>query len=134
MRPMRSSSRLRAARIIARDIETQRRGGVRRGAAAYLVGLLLLLLATLGAVLTAVVTLGAATAAAFYHNFTEDLPSVSAIGTRETFKTTRILDRNGDLLYEMFDQTEGKRTVVHLADMGPTMKSAMLAAEDATFY
>ena len=131
---MRSSSRLRAARYIARDIDAQRRGGVRRGATAYLVGLLLLFLATLGAVATALVTLGAATAAALYHNFTEDLPAVSAVGTRETFKTTRILDRNGDLLFEMFDQTGGKRTVAHLADMGPIMKNAMLGAEDATFY
>ncbi len=127
-------AQLRAARLIARDIQAQRRASVRRGAATYLVGLLLFFLATLGATATALVTLGAATAAALYHNFTEDLPSVSAVSTRETFKTTRILDRNGDLLYEMFDQTGGKRTVVHLADMGTVMKHAMLAAEDATFY
>lgn len=131
---MHPRDRLYAARSAARKLETRRRSGVRRVAAVYLFGLLLLLLATIAAVLTALVTIGAATAAALYHSFTEDLPSVSAITTRETFKTTRILDRNGDLLYEMFDQASGKRTVVRLSEMAPVLKQAVLAAEDATFY
>jgi 1A family penicillin-binding protein len=112
----------------------QRRTIVRRNVAWYLIGFLLLFVATIGAVLTALVTIGAATAAALYHSFTEDLPAVTAVSTRETFKTTRILDRHGELLYELFDHTGGKRTVVPLNDMGLLMKEAILAAEDATFY
>jgi 1A family penicillin-binding protein len=131
---MHRHARLRAARYVARDIDLNRRNSARRNVAWYLIGLFLLFVATIGAVLTAVVTIGAATAAALYHSFTEDLPSVSAVSTRETFKTTRILDRHGELLYELFDHSGGKRTVVPLNEMGPLMKEAILAAEDATFY
>jgi len=87
-----------------------------------------------GAVSASLLTVGAAAAASFYNTFTEDLPSVSEINTRDTFKTTRILDRNGDLLYEILDQSGGKRTPVHLSDLPPVVIDAVLAAEDASFY
>jgi 1A family penicillin-binding protein len=127
-------SRLRAARYIARDLDSKRRVDIKRSLGVYVVVGLLLSLAILGALLTAVITIGAATAASLYHSFTEDLPAISTVSTRETFKTTRILDRHGELLYEMFDHSGGKRTVVPLNEMGPLMKNAILAAEDATFY
>jgi 1A family penicillin-binding protein len=94
----------------------------------------LLTLITLAAALTGLVTVGAAAAAAAYRQYTDDLPPVSDVGNRNVFKTTRILDRNGDLLYELFDQNAGKRTVVHLADMAPEFVDAELAVEDPTFY
>src|SRR5207302_7156780 len=80
-------------------------------------------------------TAAAATAtAAWYDTFVSDFPSVATVNNRDVFKTTRILDRNGDLLYELYDQDEGKRTVVHLAEMPDVLINSFLAVEDATFF
>lgn len=51
---------------------------------------------------------------------------------RETFETTVIMDRNGEVLWEIFG--EGKRTFVPLADIPPTVQFATIAIEDDTFY
>ncbi|HID51138.1 MAG TPA: penicillin-binding protein, partial [Anaerolineae bacterium] len=47
-------------------------------------------------------------------------------------ETTRIFDRNGELLWEVFG--EGKRTNVSLAQIPPAMIAATIAVEDDTFY
>lgn len=94
----------------------------------------MVLLGLLGVLLAATATIGAATAAALYHSFTESLPPVTAVGARDVFKTTRILDREGNLLYELFDQAGGKRTPVRLAELPAEVVNAVLAAEDASFY
>src|SRR4051794_3632718 len=90
------------------------RGSTRGGIATFVIAATLLFLLVISAVMASMVTVGAAAAASFYHSFTEDLPAISDMDNREIFKTTRILDRNGDLLYEMFDQSGGKRTPIHL--------------------
>src|SRR4029434_6092908 len=75
-------------------------------------------------------TAAAATAtAAWYDTFVSDFPSVDIVNVRAISKTTLILDRNGDLLYELYDQDEGKRTVVRLADMPDKLVNAFLAVE-----
>jgi penicillin-binding protein 1C len=51
---------------------------------------------------------------------------------RETFETTRILDRNGEVLWEIFG--EGKRTDVPLASIPLHAQQATIAIEDDTFY
>ena len=51
---------------------------------------------------------------------------------RETFETTQILDRNGQLLWEIFG--EGKRTNIPLAQMPDHLVQATIAVEDDTFY
>jgi len=51
-----------------------------------------------------------------------------------TFKTTTIYDREGNLIYEVFPSDAGKRTVVPLADISPHMINATLAVEDPNFY
>jgi len=77
---------------------------------------------------------GARAASAWYGSFVQDFPSVSDVDTRSVFKNSRILDRDGDLLYELFDVDEGKRTIVRLADMPRVVVDAFLAVEDASFY
>jgi len=52
--------------------------------------------------------------------------------TRETFETTQIMDRNGEVLWEIFG--EGKRTRVPLAQIPPQLIQATIAVEDDTFY
>ncbi len=50
------------------------------------------------------------------------------------FETTRILDRNGNLLYEILDPTAGRRTYVPLEDISPYLVAATIATEDKYFY
>ena len=52
--------------------------------------------------------------------------------TRETFETTEIMDRNGEVLWEIFG--EGKRTRVPLSQIPPHLIQATIAVEDDTFY
>jgi peptidoglycan glycosyltransferase len=54
------------------------------------------------------------------------------IAHRADFQTTRIFDRNGTLLYELFG--DGKRTPVKLADISPLLINATVAIEDKTFF
>jgi 1A family penicillin-binding protein len=91
----------------------------------------LLVLFTLG--LMGAVGVGSV-AASVYAGVTRDLPAVSALADRQPFQTTRIYDRNGVLLHEFYSPTEGRRTLVPLAEISPWMADATLAAEDATFY
>jgi membrane peptidoglycan carboxypeptidase len=100
----------------------------------YAVAFVLILSIATAGVLTSLATVGAATTAAVYHNFSEQLPVVTGLSQRDVFQTTRILDRDGNLLYELFDQDEGKRTIVRLGDMSPLLIQAVLAVEDASFY
>jgi 1A family penicillin-binding protein len=131
MEPATASPRARLAQALR---SRRRRSNGRHRVAPYLVAALLLLLLMGAVLIAAVATVGAATAAAFYVSFTEALPPVTAMGNRDFFKTTRILDRDGTLLYELFDQSYGRRTMVRLAEMPPVLVGAVLAAEDASFY
>ena len=56
------------------------------------------------------------------------MPPIGEMGSRDTFKTTRVLDRNGDLLYEILDQAGGKRTPIRLSELPPHLINAVLAA------
>jgi penicillin-binding protein 1C len=51
---------------------------------------------------------------------------------RETFETSQILDRNGNLLWEIFG--EGKRTQIALSAVPEHLVQATIAVEDDTFY
>jgi penicillin-binding protein 1C len=48
------------------------------------------------------------------------------------FQTTRVVDRHGTLLAELWD--EGRRTWVSLDQISPHLLDATIATEDATFY
>ncbi|MCL5265391.1 MAG: transglycosylase domain-containing protein [Chloroflexi bacterium] len=66
--------------------------------------------------------------------FSRDLPSPKAITEREVFQNTRIYDRNGELLAELWDKDEGRRTLVPLNEISPELIVATLAIEDARFF
>jgi membrane peptidoglycan carboxypeptidase len=51
-----------------------------------------------------------------------------------TFQTTRIYDREGNLLNEAFDPNTGRRIEVALANISPYVIQATVATEDANFY
>ena len=96
-----------------------------------------------GALLGAIVLIlllgvgGAAAAGGLvYANWSREMETgitaLEAARTRETFETTEIMDRNGEVLWEIFG--EGKRTRVPLSQIPPHLIQATIAIEDDTFY
>ncbi|NLF63271.1 MAG: transglycosylase domain-containing protein, partial [Chloroflexi bacterium] len=62
----------------------------------------------------------------------EGIVALDQVRDREVFETTRIYDRDGELLWEIFG--EGKRTRVSLAEIPLILQQATIAVEDDTFY
>jgi len=70
-----------------------------------------------------------------YYSIAATLPSVGDLQQRASqFETTRILDRNGDVLYEIIDPQAGRRTYIPLKDISPYVVAATVAIEDKDFY
>jgi penicillin-binding protein 1C len=70
-----------------------------------------------------------------YYSIARTLPSVEDLQNRASqFETTRILDRNGNPLYEILDPTAGRRTYVTLDKISPVLIAATIATEDKDFY
>lgn len=70
-----------------------------------------------------------------YYSIASALPDVEGLSDRASqFETTRILDRNGQLLYEILDPTAGRRTYIPIADISPNLIAATIATEDKDFY
>lgn len=64
--------------------------------------------------------------------FLSDLPNPSNISTSYIPKTTKIYDRNGALLYEIF--ANQNRTIVPLKQIPTQLQQATIAIEDRDFY
>ncbi|MCB0036270.1 MAG: hypothetical protein KDE51_19700, partial [Anaerolineales bacterium] len=65
---------------------------------------------------------GTTAVGAYYYNqlageLEEGFSRIESVDQRETFQTTRIYDRNGELLWEIFG--EGNRTRIPLSQMPP---------------
>ncbi|HEX2980700.1 MAG TPA: transglycosylase domain-containing protein, partial [Anaerolineaceae bacterium] len=70
-----------------------------------------------------------------YYTIAAALPSVDDLRAHASqFETTRILDRNGNTLYEILDPTAGRRTYVPLEKISPYLIAATLATEDNQYY
>ncbi len=96
----------------------------------------LLRMSLLGAFVFVVIAVIAASIGFYvYWQIANDLPDPSDLRDRVSqFETTRILDRNGNLLYEILDPTGGRRTYIPLEDMSPYLVAATIATEDKEFY
>jgi penicillin-binding protein 1C len=70
-----------------------------------------------------------------YYRIARTLPNVNDLQARASqFETTRILDRNGNLLYEILDPNAGRRTYVTIDRISPALLAATIATEDKDFY
>ena len=70
-----------------------------------------------------------------YYQIASALPDVGDLKqSASQFETTRILDRNGQLLYEILDPNAGRRTYVPLAEISPYLVAATISTEDKDFY
>lgn len=77
----------------------------------------------------------ACAAVAAYAAIAADLPSPEALrGRSAPFISTRIYDRNGHLLYEIFDPQGGRRTLVPYEQISPHLINATVAVEDSRFW
>ncbi|MCB0091117.1 MAG: transglycosylase domain-containing protein, partial [Caldilineaceae bacterium] len=63
-----------------------------------------------------------------------DLPPISSVETRLVRPTTQILDRNGQLLYEVVDPNAGKQISLALETLPKACIQATLSTEDSRFY
>ncbi len=71
----------------------------------------------------------------FYYQIAATLPEVEDLRQQAAqFETTRILDREGNVLYEILDPNAGRRTYVPLEEISPFLIAATIATEDANFY
>ncbi len=69
---------------------------------------------------------------ALFFLFLSDLPKLSNLSVNYIPKTTKILDRNGNLLYEIY--ANQNRTIVRLDKIPKKLQEATIAIEDRDFY
>jgi len=70
-----------------------------------------------------------------YFRIASDLPSVDDLQNYASqFETTRIYDRNGNLIYEILDPNAGRRTYVSIDKISTYLIAATIATEDKDFY
>jgi penicillin-binding protein 1C len=70
-----------------------------------------------------------------YFRISSSLPDVSELRENAAkFETTRILDRDGNVLYEILDPNAGRRTYIPIEDISPYLIAATIATEDKDFY
>lgn len=70
-----------------------------------------------------------------YYTIAASLPSIVDLTSHASqFETTRILDRNGDVLYEILDPNAGRRTYIPLDKISPYLVAATIATEDKEYY
>lgn len=122
-----SATRARSRSQVNANVRAGRpRGGRPRGRSRLIRTCLLALLGASGLLL-------AGSVAAFAY-FSRDLPSPQNITERHQFQSTKIYDRHGALLHELYDADKGKRTALPLNQIPQPVVNAFLAAEDARFY
>ena len=84
------------------------------------------------AITVVLIVAGIAGFAAYTSLTSELLPRLETIRGRTTFETSRLLDRNGAVLYEFFGT--GRRTKVGLANVSKDLLNGTISIEDKTFY
>ncbi|HJK96168.1 MAG TPA: PBP1A family penicillin-binding protein [Polyangiaceae bacterium LLY-WYZ-14_1] len=84
-----------------------------------------------GAVVLALGALGLGALGGAFWWYGRDLPPVDALSEYAPPQTTRVLDRSGRVLGEMFEE---RRTVVPMSRVPRLLVVSVLAAEDADFY
>ena len=68
------------------------------------------------------------------HSLFVDLPSLDRLTENLAVPSTKILARDGRLLYEIADPAGAHHTTVPLSEIPPSCRQATIAVEDASFY
>jgi len=91
----------------------------------------LTILAVAGIVVFCILVVGVTLAYAYY---VQALPSADQLAGHVAAQSTKIFDRNGELLFEVFDPNGGRRTAVPISQIPPVLNQATIATEDPSFY
>jgi len=83
-------------------------------------------------ILTTLLLVGSISILIVFTYLSRDLPSPTQLTDRPMELSTKITDRNGELLYDVFGSKN--RTLVNLNQVSPFLIQATLATEDADFY
>jgi penicillin-binding protein 1A len=83
------------------------------------------------ATVIALASLGAGLGAGAWNAVCRDCPSIAQIFVWEPKQATKIFDRDGKLIAELFEE---RRTPVQLSTLPPHVPSAFIAVEDKRFY
>lgn len=83
-------------------------------------------------ILLLVLFVAAAASTAFYQLILKDLPRPETLLTRQPIITTKIMDRNGLVLYNIYK--DQNRTIVPLERIPVHLRQATIAIEDREFY
>jgi penicillin-binding protein 1A len=83
------------------------------------------------AAVIALVSLGAGLGVGAWNAVCRDCPSIAQIFVWEPKQATKIFDRDGKLIAELFEE---RRTPVQLSTLPPHVPSAFIAVEDKRFY
>ncbi len=82
--------------------------------------------------LAMIVVVGAIIVGRLSERLEDGLQAVSDLSERRAFQTTVMYDRNGEELYQIFE--EGRRTNIELEDLPEYVKWATISIEDGSFY
>lgn len=82
--------------------------------------------------LLAILGIAVASLLVFYFLILKDMPSPADLALRSPEVSTKIYDRNGNILYKIYK--DKNRTIIPLTQIPESVKLATLAAEDAEFY
>ena len=85
-------------------------------------------------ILLGLATLFVASGIFIYFWLFADLPSIDRLQAGLALPSTRIYDRNGQLLYEILPSEGGRNTALPLSDVPQHCVQAVIATEDANFY
>ena len=80
------------------------------------------------------IVVGLVSAAGIYAWLFVDLPSLDTLYQHASAPSTRILDRQGRVLYEISDPHQGRHTPVKFNDIPQYCREATIATEDANYY
>ncbi|MFN8532137.1 MAG: PBP1A family penicillin-binding protein [Dehalococcoidia bacterium] len=69
-----------------------------------------------------------------YNAYVGTLAPPETVARRIPPSSTKIYDRTGAFLFEIFDPSGGKRTIIPLSKIPPSLRDATVATEDADFY
>ena len=85
---------------------------------------------------TLLISLSSSGVGAAYAYYQAQLPLLNGVADHALFQSTHIYDRNGHLLYELYDHQDGhgRRTYVNYSDISPLLIQATVAAEDHSFW
>jgi membrane peptidoglycan carboxypeptidase len=97
----------------------------RRGGRSRSIALLVLMSTAFAGVIGSLGTVGVV------NHYAGDLPSLDSVASSNLAQATRITDRDGNLIEELYVEN---RTVVPLAKISPLLRQATVATEDRRFY